>query len=65
MVTLRCKESGYRVTGENLIKTDDHYIVEILGVTQMFRIDEWEVVKNETVGSIEGIGRKSEEEIRS
>lgn len=51
MVTLRCKKSGYEVNGENLIKTDDHYIIEIYGVTQMFRIDEWEVVKNETIRS--------------
>lgn len=44
MITLRCRKTGYRVTGQNLIKTEDHYITEIQGVTHMFRIDEWEVV---------------------
>lgn len=42
MVTLRCKESGYKVTGKHLATTSDHYILEINGVTQMFRLNEWE-----------------------
>ncbi len=46
MITLRCRETGYKVTGQNLIKTEDHYIMEIQGVTQMFRVDEWEEVRD-------------------
>ena len=42
MTTLRCRVTGYEVTGEFIAKTDDHYILEIGGVTQMFRVSEWE-----------------------
>lgn len=45
MVTLRCKESGYEVNGLFVAATTDHYILEINGVTQMFRLNEWEEIK--------------------
>lgn len=60
MVTLRCKESGYEVTGKHEQTTTDHFVLEMENASgngkhiEMFRIDEWEVVKNETMGSIEG-----------
>lgn len=43
MVTLRCRKSGFEVEGVYVATTTDHYILEINGVTQVFRLDEWEV----------------------
>ena len=45
MITLRCKVSGYEVTGWYIATTTDHYILEINGITQMFKLNEWEAVK--------------------
>lgn len=54
MVTLRCKKSGYEVEGELVKKTSDCYVLRVPGGMKLYRIDEWEVVKNETMGSAEG-----------
>ena len=53
MVTLRCKESGCEVTGKHEQTTTDHFVLEIENAsgngkhTQMFKIDEWEEVRND------------------
>jgi len=47
MITLMCKQSGYKQTGKFVAKTEDHYILEISGTTQMFRMDYWEEVRDE------------------
>jgi len=46
MITLKCIRSDYKQTGIFIAKTDDHYILEINGITQMFKIDEWEEVRD-------------------
>lgn len=42
MITLVCKVSGYQVTGDYVTTTEDHYVIEINGITQLFKITEWE-----------------------
>ena len=44
MITLVCKESGYKVKGLFIATTIDHYILEINGITQMFKLTEWEAI---------------------
>lgn len=57
MVTLRCKESGYEVTGKHEQTTTDHFVLEMENTSgngkhiEMFRIDEWEEVRNGNRGS--------------
>ena len=46
MITLVCKDSGFKVKGLFIATTMDHYILEINGITQMFRIGEWEEVRD-------------------
>lgn len=45
MITLRCKVSGYLVKGLYVATTTDHYILEINGITQMFKLTDWEEEK--------------------
>lgn len=63
MVTVRDKKSGMEIQGEH-IRTSKYYVfLNIDGRTQCFAKNEWEVVRNEIVGSIESVGRESEEEV--
>jgi len=53
IVTVRDKESGMEIQGEH-IRTSKYYVfLNIDGRTQCFAKNEWEVVKDETMGSIE------------
>lgn len=49
MITLKCIQSGYKQTGIFVAKTDDHYILEINGITQMFKVCEWEELRDEEI----------------
>jgi len=46
-VKVICKVSGYITEGIFIKKTEDHYILFINGVIQMFNLDEWEVERDE------------------
>ena len=54
MVTVRDKQSGMEIQGEHIRTSKGYVFLNIDGRTQCFAKNEWEVVKNETVGSIEG-----------
>lgn len=47
MITLKDRLSGFKVIGEHVTTTTDHFVLEINGVTQMFRIGEWEEVRDD------------------
>lgn len=49
MITLKCIQSGYKQTGIFVAKTDDHYVLEINGITQMFKVCEWEESRDEEI----------------
>ena len=53
MITLRCKQSGFEVTGKHEQTTIDHFVLEMENASgngkhlEMFRIDEWEEIRDE------------------
>lgn len=50
MITLRCKQSGFEVTGKHEQTTTDQYVLEMENASgngkhlEMFNLKEWEVV---------------------
>lgn len=48
LITLKDRvEGSFQVTGKFVAKTQEHYILEMHGMAQMFRIDDWEEVRDE------------------